>query len=161
MNLAIAGGATVATIAAIGFALGSATLCAQELSRLAFMSGHWSAKTDKEEVQESWLGPRGEMMVGSNLTHRTDGRPSFEFLRIGVKNGKTIYFASPGGKPVVEFVAKEMAENSVVFENLGHDFPHRVIYRRVDGETLVARIEGTIQGKPRAEEWKFSRVVTR
>lgn len=129
---------------------------AQDLAKLAFMSGSWVQKTEREEVQENWLGPRGNMMVATNLT-LTNGRgPSFEFLRIGVKEGKVVFFASPGGRPVVEFPAKEVTDTMVVFENPANAYPTRVIYRR-DGDALVARIEGKRQGADASEEWRFSR----
>jgi hypothetical protein len=54
----------------------------------------------------------------------------------------------------VEFRAKEVGESRVVFENATHDFPQRVIYWK-EGEVLAARIEGTIRGKERSEEWRF------
>jgi hypothetical protein len=44
----------------------------------------------------------------------------------------------------------------VVFENATHDFPQRVIYWK-EGEVLAARIEGTLRGKERSEEWRFKR----
>jgi hypothetical protein len=131
-------------------------LHAQELGKLGFMTGHWVQKTATEEVQESWLGPRGNLMVATNLT-MTNGRgPSFEFLRIGVKDGKPVYFASPGGRPPVEFPAQTLTGNSVVFENLAHGYPQRVMYRR-EGEALIARIEGKRQGADASEEWRFTR----
>ena len=37
-----------------------------------------------------------------------------------------------------------------------YDFPQRILYWR-DGERLVARIEGTIAGKERSEEWIFKK----
>lgn len=46
---------------------------AQDLTKLGFMTGHWVQKTEREEVQENWLGPRGDMIVGTNLT-MTSGR---------------------------------------------------------------------------------------
>jgi len=134
----------------------AAPLRAQELDKLGFMTGHWIQKTDKEEVQENWLGPRGNLMVATNLTMTAGRGPSFEFLRIGVKDGKVIYFASPGGRPASEFPATAITGNSVVFENLARDFPQRVMYRR-DGDALIARIEGKLQGKDASEEWRFTR----
>ena len=44
-----------------------------------------------------------------------------------------------------------------MFENAAHDFPQRVLYWR-EGEFLKARIEGTLKGKERAQEWRFSPV---
>jgi hypothetical protein len=134
---------------------GSAT--AQDLSALGFMTGHWVQKNEREEVQESWLGPRANLMVATNLT-LTNGRgASFEFLRIGAKDGTIVYFASPGGRSPVEFSAKEVVANErVVFENPANAYPTRIIYRK-DGDTLVARIEGRRGGAEASEEWRFTR----
>jgi hypothetical protein len=137
-------------------ALPLAPLCAQELDKLAFMTGHWVQKTDKEEVQEQWLGPRGNLMVATNLTMTAGRGASFEFIRIGVKEGKVVYFASPGGRPVTEFPVKTLTDNAVVFEHPEKEFPKRVMYRR-EGDVLIARIEGRRGGADASEEWRFTR----
>ena len=130
---------------------------AQELDKLAWMAGNWIQKTDKEEVRENWMGPKGNLMVATNLT-LSAGRnaASFEFLRIGVKDGKVIYFAMPNGRPPTEFPLLTQTDSSVVFENPGNSYPQRVMYRR-DGEALIARIEGKRQGADASEEWRFTR----
>ena len=135
----------------------SGVAVAQDLSALAFMSGHWVQKNEREEVQESWLGPRGNVMVATNLTLANGRGASFEFLRIGTKEGAIVYFASPGGRAPVEFPAKEVVANErVVFENPAHAYPMRIIYRK-DGDALVARIEGKRGGAEASEEWRFTR----
>jgi hypothetical protein len=123
------------------------------------MSGTWERKAEgRQTVSESWLGPgNGGLMVAVNLTTWPDGRKSFEFLRIAETPEGISYFASPGGRPPVEFRLKLSGERRVVFENATHDFPQRILYWR-EGEQLVARIEGTIKGRERSEEWRFSRV---
>ena len=141
---------------ALSCALAAGSAMAQDLSKLGFMAGHWVQKTEKEEVQENWLGPRGNLMVATNLTMTAGRGPSFEFLRIGVKDGKVVFFASPGGRPPVEFPARDLGDGSVVFENPANAYPTRIIYRR-DGDALVARIEGKRQGAEASEEWRFTR----
>jgi hypothetical protein len=37
-------------------------------------------------------------------------------------------------------------------------FPRRIVYRR-DSAALIARIEGTVNGQPRAREWVFRRLA--
>jgi len=145
-----------AFIAGCAFTL-SLPAFAQQVDQLAFLSGHWVQKKNGEEVQENWLGPRGDAMVAVNLTARDGRATSFEFLRIGKKEGRVVYFASPGGKPATEFPLKEFTENSVVFENPEHAFPRRIVYTRIDTDTLLARIEGRIKDKDVQEEWRFSR----
>ena len=112
---------------------------AQEIDKLAWMTGTWTQSKDGEVVQESWLGPRGKMMAAVNLTS-SPKRNSFEFLRIVEKDGALSYLASPGGRAPTEFKLKEMSEKKVVFENPAHDFPQRVIYAR-EGSQLNARVE--------------------
>ena len=140
--------------------LSPALAFAQSPARVAsldWMSGTWVQKAEgRGTVSESWLGPGNGLMVAANLTTWPNGRKSFEFLRIAETAEGFSYFASPGGKSPVEFKMKETGERRVVFENAAHDFPQRVLYWR-DGEHLVARIEGTIKGKARSEEWRFSR----
>ena len=137
----------------IGIACG---VSAQDLDKLAWMSGIWIQKTDKEEVRENWLGPKGNVMVATNLTMTAGRGASFEFLRIGVKDGKIIYFAMPNGRPPTEFTLAAQSDTSVMFENPANAYPTRIIYRR-DGDALIARIEGRRQGNDASEEWRFTK----
>lgn len=129
---------------------------AQDISAAAFLAGNWVEKTERGETQEMWTAPRGDMLAAVNSSLRGT-RAGFEFLRIVKRDGKLIYLASPGGRtPPTEFPLKEHAENRLVFENPTHDFPTRVIYS-LQGDVLLARIEGTMGGKERAMEWRFKR----
>jgi len=47
---------------------------------------------------------------------------------------------------------------SVVFENLRHDFPQRIIYRRVSEDSLIARIEGMINGAKRSIDFPYRKI---
>ena len=129
---------------------------AQDVSRLGWMAGHWVQRSANEEVQESWLGPRGNTMVATNLTMRAGRGASFEFLRIAVKDGTLVYFAMPNGRPPTEFAMRSIGDESVTFENPANPYPARIIYRR-DGDAMVARVEGVRQGKESFEEWRFNR----
>ena len=133
---------------------------AQQPARVAsleWMTGTWVQVRADEKVRETWLGPGNGLMVGANLTTRGEARKTFEFLRVADTAEGFSYLASPGGRhPATEFKLKEQGERRVVFENAAHDFPQRILYWR-DGDTLVARIEGTIQGKERQMEWRFTR----
>lgn len=134
----------------------SLSLHAQEIHKLAWMSGNWVQSTAVEDVHENWLGPKNNVMVATNLTARHGKGASFEFLRIAMKDGKIVYFASPNGRPATEFTLSQMGEGSVTFENPSNPYPTRIIYRR-DGDALVARIEGKRQGNDASEEWRFKR----
>ena len=145
---------------AFAFLLCLSTLAfAQTPARVAsldWMAGTWTHYKGKERVVESWLGPGNGLMVAANLSTWPDGRKTFEFLRIADTAEGFSYFASPGGRAPVEFRMKETGDRRVVFENAAHDFPQRIVYWR-EGDALAARIEGTIKGAPRSEEWRFTK----
>ena len=130
------------------------SLSAQEIEKLAWMTGTWTQNKNGEIVQESWLGPKGKMMAAVNLTSSAK-RTSFEFLRIVETPAGLAYLASPGGKTPVEFKLKEITDKRVVFENPAHDFPQRVMYWIEPDGAMIARIEGTVAEKLRGMQWRF------
>lgn len=130
-------------------------LQAQEIEKLSWMTGTWIQNKDGESVQESWLAARGKLMVGVNLTTSIRGATSFEYMRIAATPAGLLFIASPNEKTPTEFKLKELGDKRVVFENLKRDFPQRVMYWMEPDGAMKARIEGTVQGKPRGAEWRF------
>jgi hypothetical protein len=127
---------------------------------LSWMAGYWLACDDGREVSETWSDPRGGLMLGSGLTVE-NGRASFEFTRIApVRAGQAGvgYHAQPEGDAAVVFPAVAASGTRVVFENLGHDFPQRVIYERA-GDLLTARIEGRIGEREQAMDWRLAKAT--
>lgn len=125
---------------------------------LGWMSGYWLACEDGRETSEVWTDPRRGLMAGVTVTVRGD-RVGFEQSRIApldaTPDAPLAYFAQPGGQPVTVFPAIETGQTRVVFErSADDDFPKRIIYER-DGDALNARIEGEIDGRARAVEWRF------
>ncbi len=130
--------------------------CASEIDKLSWMNGTWTQTKADSVVQESWLGPRGKLLVGVSLTSSGKDKASFEYMRIVETPSGLVFYASPNGGPAVAFTLKESSERRVVFENLANDFPHRVIYQLVANSELHARIEGSVAGKPRSMDWRFA-----
>lgn len=122
---------------------------------LSWLSGDWRRCKDGEIVEERWLGPRGEMLVGANL-RSTNGKAAFENLRITRSDDSWTFWGSPGGRTPVPFRMIESGAQRAVFANPEHVFPARILYWR-EGDELLARIEGTIKDKPAAVEWRLAR----
>lgn len=127
------------------------------LDALGWMSGSWSGRQGDVTSEEHWTSPSANLMVSMHRDVKAGRAVSFEFLRIVARGDTITYVAMPRGRNETSFPLKELGAKRVVFENPEHDFPQRVLYWR-EGEQLVARIEGTIKGKERGEEWRFSRV---
>lgn len=104
------------------------------------------------------MTPRGAVMLGTSRTTRNDSVVEWEQIRIA-REGDTIFFhAQPSGQPAASFRLTGMTATSVTFENPAHDFPQRIIYRSPGRDSLIARIEGTANGRARGVDFPYARV---
>jgi hypothetical protein len=130
-----------------------------QIEKLAWMAGSWSGAKDGVTSEEHWTSPAGGGLVGMHKDVRDGRMTGFEFLRVTVDAaGKICYVSSPGGAPPTSFCAVEIGDRRVMFENLQHDFPQRILYWQDEAGKLKARIEGPLLGRETAEEWTWSRV---
>lgn len=104
------------------------------------------------------MPPRGGAMVGAARSFKGDVMTNVELTIVRVRDGKLVYEANPIGQPPATFTAITADGSLLVFENREHDFPQRIIYRRVSTDELFARIEGTIEGRERAVDYPMKRV---
>ena len=128
------------------------------VSKLGWISGCWQRTSrNGQTVDEQWMVPRSESMLGMSRTVRGDSLIEYEQLRIGARAGRAVYFAAPSGQMPSEFIAAAVSDTLVVFENPQHDFPQRVIYRKRGADSLLARIEGTRGGQARGIDFPYAR----
>ena len=118
-----------------------------------WLSGYWLS-CEGGQVAENWIGAGSGTLLGANLTRGEQA--GFEFLRIAANaSGGHSYYSMPNGRsPATEFVMVSLAGDRVVFENLTHDFPQRIIYER-NREVLHARIESVDASQ--GMDWSFTR----
>jgi hypothetical protein len=128
--------------------------------RLAWMAGCWEQRSGSHTVEEQWLAPRAGVMMGLGRTVSGDTVREYEFTRIYERGDTLVYAAHPSGQAPAEFRALVPRERVVIFENLAHDFPQRVIYRAAAGsDSLLASIEGTMNGETRRIDFPYGRVA--
>lgn len=105
-------------------------------------------------MEEVWTSAKGGVMLGLHRDVSPGKAAFFEFLRIEERRDTMVYIASPRGLGTTEFKLVKVEDSVAVFENLEHDFPQRIIYRRV-GNGLTARIEGIVDGTLEFTEWNW------
>ena len=128
-------------------------------ARLAWMGGCWERRSPSRLIEEMWQAPRGGMMLGMSRTTAGDIVLEYEALRIYTRDGALIFAATPSRQPTAEFTSVQVGDSVVVFENMAHDFPQRVIYRHAPGDSMHARVEGTINGAERGVDFHYGRVA--
>ncbi len=84
-----------------------------------------------------------------------------EYMRIEqTKDGKLVYHARIGPQtPGTPFTLTRAGEGEAIFENQAHDFPQRILYRRVSADEIHAQVDGIDKGKPRAQNFPMKRTA--
>jgi hypothetical protein len=121
---------------------------------LTFLTGCWVFEAKGRRVEEHWLAPRGGSLMGVSRTVAGGKTTEYEFIQIRDLPEGLAYIAKPSNQAETKFVLASKTADEVVFENPTHDFPQRIRYRHT-GDSLHARIEGTINGKSRAIEFPY------
>jgi hypothetical protein len=133
---------------------------ANPFAPVAWLAGCWAQQGREAGSVEQWMAPAGGLMLGMARTLK-DGRVvEFEFMQLRAgADGQLAFVAQPQGLPPVEFKLLRQAEAEAAFENAAHAFPQRVIYRLAAPDRLVARIEGTLNGKARGIDFTMQRTA--
>jgi uncharacterized protein DUF6265 len=138
-------------------ALQTPSAAAPGIDDVAWLTGCWEYTTGSRTVEEHWLAPRAHAMVNVGRTVQAEKLIEYEMVLIREHEGRLAYQAHPSGQPSAVFMSRTVGNREVVFENLQHDFPQRVGYKR-DGDALVAWIEGPQNGQTRRIEFPYRKV---
>lgn len=126
-----------------------------ELRSVAFMSGCWRGSLGGGgRIEESYTPADAGLMLGMTRFIRDGRAQRFEFSRVRADSGGITLIPYPGGEESDPFPMVRAGAGEALFENPSHDFPKRISYRRIAGDTLVARIEGD----GRSREWRMSAI---
>ena len=133
---------------------------AQGLEQLSWLTGCWADNAGEPGTGEQWSTLAGGTLMGMGRTVKGGKLATYEFMRIADSgDGKAVFHAQPAGKPPASFTAITLNATEVVFENLQHDFPQRVIYRYEAPATLRASIEGQRNGALKRIEFPMVRAA--
>ena len=131
--------------------------------QLQWLAGCWEQRDPRATVEEFWTSPRGGILfgVGRTITRKgtSDTTTSFEVMRIYERDGKLVFAAQPAGEALTEFTEHELRQNAVVFANPSHDFPQFIRYRRRGSNELLARVDGSLDGKEMGFDSNYRRVA--
>ena len=128
------------------------------IDRVAWLTGCWEYSSGSRIVEEHWMAPRAHTMIGVGRTVQGEKLIEHESVVIREQDGQLAYEAHPSGQAPAVFLSQTIGDREIVFENLQHDFPQRVGYKR-NGERLHAWVEGPRNGQTRRVEFPYTRVA--
>jgi Domain of unknown function (DUF6265) len=129
-----------------------------DIESLEWIAGCWASDDGKQRIEEHWMRPAGQTMMGMSRTVAGGKTVFTEYTQIREVDGQLAYVVSLGlaAKPVIFKLVKN-SNGEATFENPEHDFPQRIIYRRESSDALFARIEGKEKGVNKAIDFRYKR----
>lgn len=129
-----------------------------KLSDLAWLEGCWEINRPTSRTIEKWSAIANDQMVGESHSYAGGFEHEGEKLRLFGRGDTLIYEATPGGQARTEF-RLQPGTTEYVFANPEHDFPQRIVYRRVGADSLIARIEGDRAGRRAPVTYRYRKAA--
>lgn len=130
------------------------------LAALAFLAGCWRGDAGVDRtIEEQWTSADSDVMLATTryLDDNTGRTRGWEFSRIVADSAGIVLLPAPGGDPQGRFRLTASGAGEARFEDPAHDFPRRILYRRLDARTLAIRIDGG-EASEEAMEWRLQSV---
>jgi hypothetical protein len=127
-----------------------------QITDLAWLSGDWETAPGSGQIDEHWTRVAGGTLFGMSRTVANNKTVFYEYLRIEARGTDIFYVAHPRGRqPGTDFKLVQLNGQEAVFENLAHDFPKRIRYRKNADGTLTARVEGDGTEKEKPQDYHY------
>lgn len=112
------------------------SVCMAQKTFPSFLVGTW--KIENKESFEKWDLLNETTLKGFSYTEKNGEILVSEYLEISKSGKKTKYFATVKGQNMGKTIAFVLTKSDsvVVFENSGHDFPQKIMYRKISDNEL-------------------------
>ena len=131
------------------------------IEKAAWLTGNWGHTTPEGALTEKWVKVNDSVMHGESY-FVVDAKDTVfaETIELAETKGKLVYTVTVPGQNNEQPVPFEMTsatENQMVFENPAHDYPNKIVYNKINNDSLVAEISGMQKGKPASEQFAMKR----
>lgn len=129
----------------------------EKLEKMNWLLGRWENTTSNGLLIETWKKENDSTFLGESyfIVNKKDTVHS-ESIVLKQVEGNLIYSPTVKGQnndEPVNFTLNSEQDTSFGFENLKHDYPQKIVYKKINETNLVATISGKQQGKESQESY--------
>jgi len=131
-----------------------------QLENANWFIGKWENLTETARFEEIWNKVNDSTFLGESVVIIARDTVFYEKMDLFQKSDSLILKISVkdqnNEKPVLFYLTKSN-NNQLVFENPKHDFPNKIVYNKINSDSIVATIEGIKNGKTQSEAFPMKR----
>ncbi|NTV83240.1 MAG: hypothetical protein HGA23_02935 [Bacteroidales bacterium] len=131
-----------------------------KLQQLEWLQGSWANISEEGQFYETWSKVNDSVYSGLSFMIVKEDTVFSEAILLESIGNELFYKVSvsdQNNEQAVSFKLISLASGEFIFENKEHDFPQRIIYKNPLPDSINARIEGTVEGVFRVEEFPMKR----
>ena len=133
----------------------------EQLEKMNWLVGQWENKMPEGILTETWTKTNDSTFSGTSyfIINKNDTVHSETIFLTQLKD-ELIYSPTVKGQnddKSVDFILTSNIENSFVFENPKHDYPKKIVYKKVAENGLITTISGLQQGKQSNESYPMKK----
>jgi len=114
------------------------------IQKIDWLIGEWVMNEKGQKIVEVWHRKNDSLLIGQGYIIDSLKRLVTEEMRIEEHKNELFFIAQPKNQNMgreISFKLKFVQNDSVVFENLNHDFPKRIIYHYIAPDSISAMVE--------------------
>ncbi|PJE44501.1 MAG: hypothetical protein CUR32_02660 [Flavobacterium sp.] len=117
-----------------------------QLEKAKWFLGHWENVSNEFIAKEIWMQETDSSYKAESFITAAKDTVFYEKVDLIERNDSLFYVVSVRDqnkeKPVSFYLTKS-TNNQMVFENPKHDFPNKIIYNKINSDSIVASIHGS------------------
>ncbi|WP_353720848.1 DUF6265 family protein [Dyadobacter sp. 676] len=133
----------------------------KDFEKLEPIIGTWVSKRTRGDIYETWNRKNAQELTGMSYALAGKDTTPLETVRLYFQGKDIVYAPVAAGQnddKEVLFRLQAIQGNRFVFENARHDFPKRIVYDFKSADSLLAYIEGEVNGQPRRVNYPYKRI---
>jgi hypothetical protein len=133
----------------------------QIIEKANWLIGDWQKQSEKGILTETWRKLDDSTFIGQSYFVAGSDTLSSEIIRLEQRNGRLLYIPTVQGQnegKAIVFTQTSLTDSTVGFENPQHDFPQKIAYLRIAGDSLVAEISALLDGKNKSQIFRMGKV---
>ncbi len=132
----------------------------KKIDEVAWFLGSWENNTREMNFREIWTKENDSLYkVHSFITIKNDTVFN-ENVALLERNDSLFYIVSvknQNNEKPVSFYMSSFKNDEITFENPTHDFPNKIIYKKINPDSIVATIVGVQKGNPVSEDFPMKK----
>lgn len=130
------------------------------LQQASWLLGSWQNEMPEGTIVEEWKSLNDSVFSARSFFVSGKDTSFGETITLEQKGAALFYIPvvkdQNGGKPVT-FRLTSPAGDELAFENPEHDFPQKIVYKKLTEDSLLTEVSGRMQGKFHAEKLPMTR----